>query len=139
VTALAMGADAILLGSRMLTASEIWAHTHYKERIMAAGEFDNRVVMKIFKRHHRVLDNEAARAVEELERRGVADFEAYRPLVAGRATRRAYETGDLSQGMLDLGPAAVFAREIKQIEAIFDELIDEAASATARLRKLSAR
>jgi nitronate monooxygenase len=26
VTALAMGADAILLGSRMLTASEIWAH-----------------------------------------------------------------------------------------------------------------
>ncbi len=139
VTALAMGADAILLGSRMLTATEIWAHPHYKERILAAGEFDNRVVMKVFKRHHRVLDNEAARAVEELETRGVVDFESYRPLVAGRMTRQAYETGDLSRGMLDLGPAGVFAREIKPVEAIFDELMDEAASSLGRLESLSGR
>ena len=124
VTALAMGADAILLGSRMLTASEIWAHPRYKERILAA--------MKIFRRHHRVLDNEAARSVED----GVADFEAYRPLVTGRVTREAYETGDLSQGMLDLAPGGVFAREIKPVEAIFDELIDEAGSAIDRLERL---
>jgi NAD(P)H-dependent flavin oxidoreductase YrpB (nitropropane dioxygenase family) len=138
VTALAMGADAILLGSRMLTASEIWAHPRYKERILAASEFDNRVVMKIFRRHHRMLDNEAARTVEDLETRGVADFEAYRPLVTGRVTRQAYETGDLSQGMLDLGPGGVFAREIKPVEAIFDELIDAAASALGRLEILRA-
>ena len=139
VTALAMGADAILLGSRMLSASEIWAHPRHKERILAASEFDNRVVMKIFRRHHRVLNNEGARAVADLETRGIADFEVYRPLVAGRVTRRAYETGDLSQGMIDLGPAGVFAREIKPVEAIFDQLIDEAASALARLEGLSAR
>jgi NADH:quinone reductase (non-electrogenic) len=139
VTALAMGADAILLGSRMLSATEIWAHPRYKERILAANEFDNRVVMKIFRRHHRVLDNEGARAVADLETRSIADFEVYRPLVAGRVTRRAYETGDLSQGMIDLGPAGVFAREIKPVEAVFDQLIDEAASALARLEGLSAR
>jgi nitronate monooxygenase len=109
-----------------------------KERILAASEFDNRVVMKIFRRHHRVLDNEAARSVEDLEARGVADFEAYRPLVTGRVTREAYETGDLSQGMLDLGPGGVFAREIKPVEAIFDELIDEAGSAIDRLERLGA-
>jgi NADH:quinone reductase (non-electrogenic) len=91
VTALAMGADAVLLGSRMLSATEIWAHPRYKERILAANEFDNRVVMKIFRRHHRVLDNEGARAVADLETRSIADFEVYRPLVAGRVTRRAYE------------------------------------------------
>ncbi|HEY8442763.1 MAG TPA: nitronate monooxygenase [Xanthobacteraceae bacterium] len=139
VTALAMGADAILLGSRMLSASEIWAHPRYKERILAANEFDNGVAMKIFRRHHRVLDNEAARAVEDLETRGIADFESYRSLVSGRATRGAYETGDLSQGMLDLGPAGVFAREIKPVEAIFDELIDEAISALERLERLNAQ
>ncbi len=85
------------------------------------------------------MDNEGARAVADLERRGIADFEIYRPLVAGRVTRRAYEIGDLSQGMIDLGPAGVFAREIKPVEAIFDQLIDEAASALARLEGLSAR
>jgi NADH:quinone reductase (non-electrogenic) len=139
VTALAMGADAILLGSRMLAATEIWAHPSYKERVVAAGEFDSRVVMKIFKRHHRVLDNEAARAVEALETRGIVDFEAYRPLVNGRVTRKAYETGDLSQGMVDLGPAGTFAREVKPVEAIFDDLIDEAASALDRLESLTGR
>jgi nitronate monooxygenase len=41
--------------------------------------------------------------------------------------------------MLDLGPAGVFAREIKPVEAIFDELIDEAASALGRLESLSER
>lgn len=137
VTALAMGADAMLVGSRMLAAAEIWAAAAYKERIVAATELDNRVVMKIFRDNHRVLDNEAARAVEELERRGVTDFEAYRALVSGSATRRAYETGDLSKGMIDLGPAAVFAREIKPLEAIVDQLIDEAVQAKARIEAKS--
>jgi nitronate monooxygenase len=110
VTALALGADAMLLGSRMLCASEIWAHSRYKERIVAASELDNRVVMKIFRHIHRVLDNDTARAVDDLETRGTTDFESYRELVNGRVTRRAYKTGDWSQGMLDLGPAGAFAR-----------------------------
>jgi nitronate monooxygenase len=41
--------------------------------------------------------------------------------------------------MLDLGPAGVFAREIKPVEAIFDELIDEAISALERLERLNAQ
>mgnify|MGYP003393134373 CR=1 FL=1 len=133
VAALAMGADAMLLGSRMLTASEIWAHPNYKQRILAANELDNRVVMKSFRDNHRVLDNEAARAVEELENRGVRDYAAYAGLVSGRVLRRAYETGDCSKGMIDLGPAAVFANEIKPLEAIIDQLIDEAVAAKDRL------
>jgi nitronate monooxygenase len=38
--------------------------------------------------------------------------------------------------MLDLGPAGVFARQIKPVEAIFDQLIDEAACALDRLQAL---
>jgi NADH:quinone reductase (non-electrogenic) len=136
VTALAMGADAMLLGSRMLSASEIWAHNRYKERIISATELDNRVVMKVFRHNQRVLDNEAARAVEELESRGIVDFESYRDLVNGRVTRRAYETGDWSHGMLDFGPAGVFAREIKSVEEIIDQLVDEATLALGRLQSV---
>ncbi len=138
VTALALGADAMLLGSRMLCASEIWAHSRYKERIVAASELDNRVVMKIFRHNHRVLDNDTARAVDELETRGTIDFESYRELVNGRVTRRAYETGDWSQGMLDLGPAGAFAREIKPVAEIIDQMIDEAEAAVARLQVVKA-
>jgi NAD(P)H-dependent flavin oxidoreductase YrpB (nitropropane dioxygenase family) len=139
VTALAMGADAMLVGSRMLTATEIWAHTAYKERILAATELDSRVVMKIFRDNHRVLDNDTARAVEDLESRGISDFDAYRDLVSGSVTRRSYETGEWSKGMIDLGPAAVFARDIKPVEAIIDQLIDEALEAMDRVKSMGVR
>lgn len=139
VTALAMGADAMLVGSRMLTATEIWAHNAYKERILSATELDTRVVMKTFRDNHRVLDNDTARAVEDLESRGISDFDAYRDLVSGSVTRRAYETGEWSKGMIDLGPAAVFARDIKPVEAIIDQLIDEALEATDRVKSMGVR
>lgn len=40
VTSLAMGADAMLLGSRMLAAQELWSHQAHKERVIAATEND---------------------------------------------------------------------------------------------------
>jgi nitronate monooxygenase len=139
VTALAMGADAILLGSRMLAAKEIWAHDVYKERMIAANETDNRVVMKIFRDNHRIFDNDTARAVAALEADGVSDFERYRPLVSGKVTREAYRRGDTSKGMLDLGPAGAFVRSVETVEAIIDGIVDEAQAALTRLAGLSAR
>lgn len=137
VTALAMGADAMLVGSRMLVAKEIWAHDDYKHRMIAANELDHRVVKKIFRDNHRVFDNDTAKAVEALEQAGVTDFERYRPLVAGQLARSAYETGDTSQGLIDLGPAGVFAREIQPVEDIVDGMIDEAVAAMRRLDRLT--
>jgi nitronate monooxygenase len=133
ITALAMGADAILMGSRMVVAEEIWAHRAYKEHVVRIDEMSNRVVQQTFKHHHRVLDNEAARLVSEMEAHGEADFAAYEPLVSGKRVQAAYETGDFSQGMIDMGPAGVFAREIKPVEAIFDEIIDDAVRSQARV------
>jgi NADH:quinone reductase (non-electrogenic) len=135
-TALAMGADAILLGSRMVVAEEIWAHRAYKEHVLSIDEHANRLLMKTFRNHHRVLDNDTARAVEQLEHDGIADFAAYEPHVQGKVAREAYATGDVSRGMLDMGPSGVFAREIKPVDAIFDEILDEAVRACERLDRL---
>jgi len=131
--ALAMGADGVLLGSRMIAAEEIWAHRRYKERVVAGDGTDSRVVMQLFKGHHRVLDNEAAQAVAALEAQGVTDFAAYRDLVAGEKVRGAYESGDFSQGMIDYGQSVAFVDGIEPVETIFDSLIDDAAAARARL------
>ena len=133
VTALAMGAGAMLMGSRMVVAEEIWAHRAYKEHVVGLDEAGNRLVMKTFRNNHRVLDNAAARDVERLEAEGIADFAAYAPLVSGGEAREAYRTGDFSRGMIDMGPAGVFARDIKPVEAIFDEILDEAAATLSRL------
>jgi nitronate monooxygenase len=135
--ALAMGADAVLLGTRMVVAEEIWAHPAYKQRVVQADGTDSRIVMGRFGHHHRVLDNDAARAVAALEAAGESDFARYEPLVRGTAARDAYASGDTSQGMIDYGPAAVFADAVKPVEAIFDELLDDAAAAMRRLAGLT--
>lgn len=135
VTALAMGADAVLVGSRMVVAEEIWAHRKYKDHVVSLDETANRVVMKVFKNHHRVLDNETSRAVEQLEAEGIDDFALYEPHVSGRVVRQAYASGDASKGMIDMGPSGVFAREVKPVEAILDEIIDEAVAAAARVAR----
>jgi nitronate monooxygenase len=136
ISALAMGADAILMGSRMVVAEEIWAHRAYKEHVVGIDENANRVVMKTFRNHHRVLDNETSRAVEQLELQGIKDFDHYQPHVDGALARQAYESGNFNLGMIDMGPSGVFAREIKPVEAIIDEIIDEANLARQRIGRI---
>jgi nitronate monooxygenase len=136
ISALAMGADAILMGSRMVVAEEIWAHRAYKEHVVGIDENANRVVMKTFRNHHRVLDNETSRAVEQLELQGIQDFAQYQPHVDGELARQAYASGNFNRGMIDMGPSGVFAREIKPVEAIIDEILDEASLARQRVGQM---
>ena len=135
---LAMGAEAVVLGSRMMVAEELWISRRYKEMVVAADGTESMVVKKAIRDHHRVYNNESARAVAELDEQKVTDFERYRPHVVGALAREAYRTGDPSKGMLDFGPAVVFADHIEPVERIFDGLIDDARAAMARLGDLAA-
>lgn len=126
VACLALGADGMLLASRMVAASEVWAHDAYKRRLIEMGPEDTRLIMTIFGDNSRVIANESARRVAELEARGITDFEAYRPLVQGSEQRRAYETGDWNRGTMSLGQSCAFIDRIEPVEAIFDRIIAEA-------------
>ena len=137
--ALAMGADGVVLGTRMLVSEDLWIHQAYKEFVVAADGTESVVVKKTLRDHHRVYHNESARVVLELDDRRETNFEQYRPHVIGTITRQAYVTGNPAKGMLDFGHSAVFADRIEPVERIFDRLIDDAASALARLGRLHAQ
>ncbi len=138
LAALALGAEGVLMGSRMTVASEIWAHDDYKRRICELDQTGTRIVMSIFNDNARVLDNRTARAVAALEADGIDDFERYRPLVQGAIQRTAYDSGNWEQGTLSLGQSCVFADRIKPVEEIFDDILAEALSMHARLGGLCA-
>jgi NAD(P)H-dependent flavin oxidoreductase YrpB (nitropropane dioxygenase family) len=133
-----MGADGVLLGTRMLCATEIWAHARYKEQLLALGERDTRVLLGTFQNNHRVLANDTARQVGEMETARIADIARYLPLLNGQATRGAYESGDLTNGMIDLGPAIAYVDRLQSVEQIFDQLLDEAAEGAQHLARLDA-
>ncbi len=130
---LAMGADAVLIGTRFLVAQEIWSSPAIKQRLIESRETDTRLVLSSMKNTYRCLDNETSRAVAGLEASGVTDFEPYRALVAGTLQREAYESGDPELGILSMGQACVFAESVEPLEAIVDRLIDEAVTSRDRL------
>lgn len=134
---LAMGADAILMGSRMMIAQELGIHEDYKRQVVAGDGTESMIVKTGLRDHHRVFANESAKAVAALDAAGTSDFEQYRPHVMGALATQAYQSGDSRFGMLDYGPAAVFADAIKPVEAIFDEIIDDAYKALHRLEQLT--
>lgn len=134
---LAMGADAVIMGSRMMVAEELNIHEDYKKLVVRGDGSESVVVKKAIRDNHRVLHNDSARAVLELDEAKILDFEQYRPHVNGALATQAYATGDSRTGMLDYGPAVVFADAIKPVEQIFDELLDDAVRALHRLESLS--
>ncbi len=135
---LAMGADAILLGSRLLTADEIWAHDAYKDYLVSLDETSTTLVMQSVKNPYRCLINDTAAKVVDLEQASPGDYEPLRPYTLGSFCREAYETGDWNRGILSLGPSIAFSRKRESIEAIFDTIVDEARSSLDRLSGMTA-
>jgi nitronate monooxygenase len=138
MAALALGADGILLASRMIVASEVWAHDDYKRRIAELSPSDTRVIMSIFGDNSRVIDNPDTQRIAELEGHGIDDYEAYRPLVQGSRQREAYVTGDWRRGAMSVGQSCGFADVIEPVEAIFDRIIADAVRARDRVTALGA-
>ena len=140
LAALAVGADAVVIGTRFIAAAEVTAHSAYKQRIVAAGEDDSLVAFasnQTLGGAWRVLANETAREVRRREAAGARDYADFAPLIAGTLSREAaYQGGDAEQGMLSMGPAACFVDRIEPIATIMDRLMAEAAACRARLDRL---
>jgi NAD(P)H-dependent flavin oxidoreductase YrpB (nitropropane dioxygenase family) len=133
---LAMGADAVLMGTRLLVTEELWIHEATKALVLNGDGTESVVVKKAIQDNHRVYRNASAEAALALDDAKVTDFEQYRPHVMGALAHEAYVSGDTRRGMLDYGPAAIFADRIESAEAIIDRLIDDARAASRRLDAL---
>ena len=68
VAALALGADAINMGTRFMATQEAPCHPNVKEALLRATELDTRLVMRPLRNTERVLNNNAAQKILEKER-----------------------------------------------------------------------
>ncbi|MBU4611472.1 nitronate monooxygenase [Achromobacter sp. GG226] len=135
VAALALGADAVVMGTRFLACDEIWAHPAYKAALVAADENATVRVFGSLGRTWRVLRNRTAEQVADLEAAGERDYAAYSALVSGTLTRQAcYTEGDVQQGLLSCGPAVGFIDRGESLAQTVQTLVHEARRALARVR-----
>ncbi len=132
----AMGASGVVIGTRLLVAEELNAHRDYKQALVDASERDTALTMHTVRNTIRTLRNETTDLVAKLEQENPEiGFEGLREHVAGTVGRKAYDTGDVSRGMLSAGHALGLTDKIEPMAEIVARLEAQAEAAAQRLSK----
>ncbi len=123
LAAMALGADAVQIGSLFAASEESSAHANFKNVIVDATEGATKLSMKSVI-PVRLVKNEFFNQVEQAEARGANREELINLLGRGRAKRGMFE-GDLVEGELEIGQAAAMIKEIKPAARIVQEVWEE--------------
>lgn len=102
VAALALGADAVNMGTRFMCTVESPIHQNIKDRIVQADERSTDLIFRTLHNTARVARNKVSEEVRAIEARG-GTFDELRDLVSGQRGRRVFEEGDPDAGIWTAG------------------------------------
>ncbi|MBW1733016.1 MAG: nitronate monooxygenase [Deltaproteobacteria bacterium] len=132
VAVLALGAQAVIIGTRLLATQEAPIHERLKEALVNASELDTMLVMRSIGATHRVWNNRAANRILELEK-NQADLPEILNIAAGEKARKMYREGDLDAGIISCGQGIGMVHDIPTVKELFDRMMDEAMGIARRL------
>ena len=120
-----LGAEAVQMGTRFVTAKESIVHENYKERILKARDIDSEVTGMTTGHPVRCLRNQMTREYKKLEQEG-ASFEELEKLTLG-SLRKAVQEGDVVRGTVMAGQiAGMLNKQGQTCREIIDEIMEEA-------------
>jgi nitronate monooxygenase len=126
VAALALGADAMNMGTRFMATKEADIHENVKRKIVEASERDTALIFRKFRNTARVFKNTVAEEVSEIEKRPDSGFEDIAPLVAGEAGGKVLDEGDLEAGIWTAGMVSGLIHDIPSCAELVNRIISEA-------------
>lgn len=128
VAALALGADAINMGSRMVATREAPVHDNVKQFMVQCSERDTMLIFRKLRNTARILKNSVAERIREVETsnpdHSIEDLIEY---VSGEKSRQVLETGDLDHGIIWGGQTVGLIRDIPTVKELVDRIVLEAA------------
>lgn len=131
---LALGADAVQLGTRYLATSEASVHQAYKDRVIAAGIADTALVGRGMSPIRMIANDFSARFLAA-EAAGT-DIEARRAIFGGSSLKLAALDGDVDNGKIEAGQSAGLIDDLPGAGELTLRLIEEYRSTLARLARL---
>lgn len=127
VAALALGADAINMGTRFVATTEAAVHHSVKEQIVANSERDTDIVFRKFRNSARVAKNAVSAEILDIERRAGTTFEDIAQLASGaRGRERVLAGGDVDGGLWWAGQSQGLITEIRSCREVVESIISEA-------------
>ncbi len=133
VAALALGAEGVQMGTRLLATKEGTLHGDYKQAIIRAKDTDTVVTGRTTGLQFRILKNNLAREILKMEKEGKGR-EEIDSLTIG-SLKKAAVSGDLEWGSLMMGQIAGMIHEIRSIQQLFDDMIAGSIREIQRLQK----
>lgn len=133
VAALALGAQAVQMGTRFIATTECRAHPDYKAAVLAARDNSTTAYGRRLGLLTRALRNQLTAGILEMEARGAAPSEIVSWIGSMRAYRALLE-GDVTAGEAFCGQIAGLVRELK---GAGDVVRDVAAQAEELLKRLA--
>lgn len=124
VAAFALGAEAVQIGTRFLTAHECGIHEAYKQKVLAAKDSDTIVTGRDNGHPVRQLKNKFSRGIRKMEADTQVSADEVEAALAG-SLQRAVE-GDVDNGSLMSGQVACLIGDEKSAQEIVDDLMCEA-------------
>jgi len=123
LAAMVLGADGVQMGSRFAASFESSAHDNFKKTIIETKEGDTQLTLKELA-PVRLIKNKFYNDIQDLYSRcpSVEDLKAL--LGRARAKKGMFE-GDLVEGELEIGQIAGLIHNIKSVESIINEVIQE--------------
>jgi len=132
VAALALGAEAVNMGTRFMATKEAPGHPKVKEWLVQASERDTLLLLRSFRNTMRTLRNPTSEKVLEIEKQG-ADIHQLESLVSGRVGQNLLETGNIESGLLSAGQVVGLVHDIPTVKELVDRIIKEAEEVVARI------
>lgn len=125
--AFALGAEAVQMGTRMVSAAESPVHSNWKQAIVNAAETDTVFLNRFGRPGLRALRTERTQRLEREEQVGMDQF-------AG--TQQVYFEGDLEAGIALTGQVAGRITDVKPVHDIIWETVDQFRERVAALNRL---
>ena len=126
VAALALGGEAIVMGTRFMATKEAGVHQNVKDKMKEADELSTNLMFRTMHNTARVFKNSVSNEVVEIESTGEATFEDVKDLVAGQRGRVVFEEGDLEHGIWSAGISVARVKDIPTCEEMVSRLVSDA-------------
>lgn len=136
LSAMALGVDGVLMGTRFLASKEVNASPSFEALIQSVPTHGTVLTMQSIRNAMRVANNDHAQKILEREAAG-ASLEELMPLISGSRSNQAIQDERYQEAQVSMGQGVGRIDSVEPISHIFEKLLAEYQTAWDHVQSLS--